>query len=169
MRLQVARMAELGRPTLRSERGRAEAVFNDQRADFGITPAWAAGVLCWLFPDEMTEALDELVEAALPDDGEAMTTEDQQKALAELNAEIEALGRAEENLIEAAFAGGVDILRRSAADPACVLGVRVPVRVAPGPARQEAEARASRGRGGRRRRRDRDARCGRARARARRG
>ena len=82
----------------------------------------------------MTEALDELVEAALPDDGEAMTTEDQQKALAELNAEIEALGRAEENLIEAAFAGGVDILRRSAADPACVLGVRCPAcRPRPGP------------------------------------
>ena len=133
MRAQVARLAEAGRPALRSERGRAEAVFHDPRADFGITPTWAAGVLCWLFPDEMTEALDELVDAALPDDGEAMTTADQQKALAEIGAEIEALGRQEEALIEAAFAGGVDILRRSGADPACVLGVRL--RVAERPVR----------------------------------
>ena len=91
----------------------------------------------------MTEALDELVGAALPDDAEAMSTEDQQTELAELTAAIDALGRQEEAAIEAAFAGGVDtgvgltrlpesapgILRRSGADPACVLGVRVRVRV----------------------------------------
>ncbi len=93
-----------------------------------MTEAWFAGLLAWLDPERMVERLDAMIDA-LPD-GEAMTTEDQQKALAELNAEIEALGRQEEALIEGAFAGGVDILRRSGADPACVLGVRVRVRVA---------------------------------------
>ena len=128
MRAQVAKLAEAARPSLRLERGRAEPVFGDSRRDFGVTESYIAGLLCWLHPDAMVKRLDAMVDA-LPD-GEAMTTEDQQKELAELAAEIEALGRQEEALIDAAFAGGVDILRRSGADPACVLGVRVRLRVA---------------------------------------
>ena len=85
-------------------------------------------LIAWLDPERMVARLDEKVDA-LPD-GEAMSTEDQQKELAELAAEIDALGRQEEALIEAAFAGGVDILRRSGADPAAVLGVRLRVAAA---------------------------------------
>ena len=80
----------------------------------------------------MVKRLDEMIDP-LPD-GEAMTTADQEKELASLTAELEVLERQEEALIEAAFAHGVDILRRSGADPACVLGVRLRVAVtAPGP------------------------------------
>ena len=65
-----------------------------------------------------------------------MATADQQKELAELSAELEALERQEEAMIELAFAQGVDILRRSGADPACVLGVRLRAVAAPRPARR---------------------------------
>lgn len=142
LRVQMARLAEISRPTLKSERGRAEAVFNDMRADFGISPGYVAGMFAWLFPDQMIEALDELVDAALPDDGSAMSADVQEKALKRLDAEIEQLGRVEEALIEAAFGHGVDVLRRSAADPACVLGLRLRmVALAERPSRRRRDAR----------------------------
>jgi hypothetical protein len=50
LRAQVAKLAADAKPTLRLERGRAEAVFNDVRADFGVTPAWAAGLMCSAVP-----------------------------------------------------------------------------------------------------------------------
>jgi hypothetical protein len=56
---------------------------------------------------------------------EVMTTPEQTAELARLDAEIESLQRAEESLIELAFANGTDVLRRSNANPACVLSVRV--------------------------------------------
>jgi hypothetical protein len=53
------------------------------------------------------------------------------RALAELTEELETLQRSEEAAIEAAFGQGIDILRRSGADPACVLGVRIPAAAKP--------------------------------------
>jgi hypothetical protein len=122
-RAEVARLAADARPWLNLERGRAGPVFHDRQADFGLSPRFVAGLLCWLFPDAMSERLDaeldqEVAAAA------AMATDEQERELSRLEAEIEALGRQEEALIEAAFARGVDILRRGRADPACVLGVR---------------------------------------------
>jgi hypothetical protein len=70
----------------------------------------------------MDAALEAMVDA-LPD-SEAMNEDEQREALAELDAEIDALERNEAALIEAAFDEGVDILRRPNADPACVLAVR---------------------------------------------
>jgi hypothetical protein len=79
----------------------------------------------------------------------SMTMDEQREELNKLDAEIEALGRSEESLVCAAFERGVDVLRRATADPACVLGVRLPPKpVAARPARRQrlagpAEARAA--------------------------
>ena len=48
------------------------------------------GLLAWLDPERMVARLDEMVDA-LPE-GEAMTTADQEKELAELSTEIDAWG-----------------------------------------------------------------------------
>jgi hypothetical protein len=126
IRAQMANLAADSGPTLRAERGKVEAVFLDHRADFGITPSWVAGVLCWLLPTEMAKALDAMVDAAIPDDGSSMTMDEQRAALEALDREIEVLERSEESLIETAFTRGVDVLRRQSASPAAVLGVRLP-------------------------------------------
>jgi hypothetical protein len=75
---------------------------------------------------------------AVPDGGGSMTMDEQRQALDELNREIESLERAEESLVCAAYERGVDVLRRSSADPQCVLGVRLPPKpVAVRPARRQ--------------------------------
>jgi hypothetical protein len=141
-RAEVARLAAAARPALSFERGRARPLF--QHPDF-IGPEFVAGLLSWLFPDKMTERLDEMVAAEI-DDMAAMASDEQERELARLDGEIEALGRQKEALIEAAFARGVDVLRRANASPQAVLGVRLrPVVAArpmrrPRPARPVAEA-----------------------------
>jgi hypothetical protein len=127
-RAEVARLASNARPMLKLDRGAAKPMFADPQADFGLSPGYAAGLLAWLFPDEVIARLDAMVEAEI-DDAAALATSDQQAELGELSAGIEQLGRQEEALIEAAFAQGVDVLRRARADPACVLGVRERVAV----------------------------------------
>jgi hypothetical protein len=58
--------------------------------------------------------------------------EDERTAeLLRIDDELEALQRTEESLIEAAFANGVDVLRRGHASPEAVLGVRLPRPAAP--------------------------------------
>ena len=87
--------------------------------------AWIVGLMtAWLDFERMDRALCSLVDD-LPD-GEAMTDEEQTKALIDLDAEIDALERTEEALIVAAFERGVDILRRSSVSPQAVLGVKLP-------------------------------------------
>jgi hypothetical protein len=123
LRDQVRRLAGDARPSLRLERGLTEAVWVDQRADFGLREAYLVGMLAWLDPEKMDAALSAMVDD-LPDTG-TMTADEQAKALADLDGELEELQRAEESLIEAAFADGVDVLRRAGAEPRCVLGLRV--------------------------------------------
>ena len=83
--------------------------------------AYVVGLMAWLDFERMDRALSSLVDD-LPD-GEAMTDEEQREELSKLDAEIDAL-RTEELLIESSLERGVDILRRSNADPPSVLGVR---------------------------------------------
>jgi hypothetical protein len=137
LRQQIAKLAAHAKPVLQLERGAADvAVFRDPVPDVMLhEEAYVVGLMAWLAFERMDRALSSLVDD-LPD-GEAMTDEEQTKALAELEAEIDALERTEESLIEAAFERGVDILRRSSVSPESVLGVRLikPV-AAPRPARR---------------------------------
>ena len=135
LRLYVSSMAAMGAPRLQIDRAKPfEAVFHDPRQDFGNSSSFIAATLAWLDPEAFTKRLEAMADA-LKDDG-AMSTPDQDKALAELTEELETLGRQEEALIELAFANGLDILRRGAADPACVLGLRIPQAVKPAPLRK---------------------------------
>jgi hypothetical protein len=125
LREQVKRLRDHARPSLQLERGKAEvAVFRDPVGDITLHEAWVVGLIAWLDPERMDAALEAMVDD-LPD-SEAMDEAEQRKALAELDAEIEQLGRVEESLISDAFARGTDILRRSSASPECVLAVRIP-------------------------------------------
>jgi hypothetical protein len=121
LRLSLDAIAKRAKPSLKLERGRCEPVFSDPRRDFGLTEDYAAGLLGWLFPKQLAEAVDAMVDQ-LPDHA-AVSSADQAKKLAVLSTEIEALERAEEAMIELALAQNVDILRRRNADPAAVLGV----------------------------------------------
>jgi hypothetical protein len=121
-RAEVSRLATATRPRLDFTRGRARPVF--QAADF-ISPEFVFGALAWFDGARMLELLDQAVEAEI-DDAAEMASDEQQTELARLDGEIEALGRQEEALIDAAFEKGVDILRRANASPPCVLAVRLP-------------------------------------------
>jgi hypothetical protein len=148
LRAQVAKLAEQAKPVLQFDRNKADvAVFADPKADFGLSPGYLAGMLAWLDGDRLIAKLDEMIDAAI-DDTDALTSEQQAQELAELSAQIEVLGRQEEALIEAAFAQGVDVLRRARADPACVLGVRARIaapvaRARARPVRESAAAQAA--------------------------
>ncbi len=93
---------------------------------------WAAsGARQGLFPSRQPRQAwaggsTTMIEAEV-DDAAAMASDEQERELARLEACLEALGRQEEALISLAFDNGVDILRRSAANPACVLGLRARV------------------------------------------
>ena len=104
------------------------ALFRDPVPDIILHETWIVGLMAWIDPDRMAQRLEAEVDA-LPDD-EAMTDDEQREALADLDAEIDALERNEEALIEAALERGVDILRRSSVSPPCVLGVKLPAPVA---------------------------------------
>ena len=140
LRAQIAKLAAHAKPVLQLERGKADvAVFRDPVPDVMLHEAYVVGLMAWLDFERMDRALSSLVDD-LPD-GEAMTDEAQAKALADLDAEIDALERTEELLIEAAFERGVDILRRSSVSPESVLGVRLVKREAPArPARRQRPA-----------------------------
>jgi hypothetical protein len=120
----VEGLAKRGQPRLRLERGKPfEAMFVDDAKDFGIHEGFIAQTLAWLAGGTMIERLEGMVDA-MPERG-ALSDPEQTQRLAALGSEIEALERDEEALIEAAFADGLDILRRRNASPGAVLGVRV--------------------------------------------
>jgi hypothetical protein len=123
----VDALAKRAQPRLVIERGKPfEAQFMDDRRDFGPSDSFIAGMAAWADPDGFAKRLEAMIEQ-LPDVG-ALSDAAHAKKLAELDGEIERLGRVEESLIEAAYSQGVDIVRRAQADPACVLGVRAAVR-----------------------------------------
>ena len=124
---QIAKLAAAAVPTLKLGRGRVEVLFGDPRGGFEIGAAWVAGLLAWIYPGALMSQIDELIDAAVPDNGAALTDDRRQAELARLDGEIDALERVEENLISEAFErGGADILRRRNASPMAVLGVRLP-------------------------------------------
>ena len=108
LRSQIAKLAAHAKPVLQLQRGAADvALFRDPVPDVILHEAWIVGLMAWLDFERMDRALSSLVDD-LPD-GEAMTDEEQTKALIDLDAEIDALQRTEESLIEAACARGIDV------------------------------------------------------------
>jgi len=83
-----------------------------------------AALLCWLFPNEMAAALDAAVTRAVPA-AAPVPSEGRAERMDELAAEVLALERREERLIELATEAGMELLRRPHANPMAVLGVRV--------------------------------------------
>jgi hypothetical protein len=80
-----------------------------------IASIHAAGMLAWLNPEAFEAKLTAQLDA-LPEHDGCLTDDQQAKALADVDREIEALQRGEEKLIEIAFGHGLDILRRATAD-----------------------------------------------------
>jgi hypothetical protein len=120
----VDRLAKRATPRLILQRGRPfEAQWADDRRDFGLSESFVGGLAAWLDPERFTQRLEAMVDA-LPEKG-ALSDSEQAKRLKALGAEIEALERDEEALIERAYAQGLDILRRRNAHPSAVLGVKV--------------------------------------------
>jgi hypothetical protein len=112
------------KPRLKIERGKPfEAVFADGQRDFGPSEAWIAGLAAWTDREKFTAALEALADEI--SDARAIPTAEQTKRIAALEAELLKLGFEEEAIIEAAFASGVDLLRRGRADPRAVLGVAI--------------------------------------------
>jgi hypothetical protein len=120
----VERLVKQGKPTLKVERGKPFDVrFEDKAKDFGVHEGYLSAVLAWFDPEGLTARLEALVDET-PDKG-SMATVEQQKRLSALEAELLKLGFEEEAIISAAFAQGIDLLRRASADPQCVLGLKV--------------------------------------------
>jgi hypothetical protein len=86
-------------------------------------------LLCWMQPAAMVAALEREIDA-MPAPELALTAKEKEKRLAQLKADLDALERLEETLIEQAARDGLEILRRADASPAAVLGVAVTGRVA---------------------------------------
>jgi hypothetical protein len=86
-------------------------------------------LLAWIDPEKVRDALTGLLEGA-PRVVGAMGASEKQQRLAELEAKLLELERAEEALVEQANKSGIDILRRPDASPPCVLGVIVKARAA---------------------------------------
>jgi hypothetical protein len=120
----VERLVQQGKPSLKVERGKPFDVrFEDKAKDFGVHEGYLSAVLAWFDPEGFTARLEALVDET-PDKG-SMATVEQQKRLSALEAELVKLGFEEEAIISAAFAQGIDLLRRASADPQCVLSLRV--------------------------------------------
>jgi hypothetical protein len=120
----VADLVQRAAPRLRMERGKPfDAIWSDHARDISISEGFVAGVVAWADPERFAKRLEGLIDR-MPDDG-ALSDTDQAEKLASLKAEIEAKGRVEEALIEAAYSAGTEILRRANADPQCILCVQL--------------------------------------------
>lgn len=139
LRAQVSALANAAAPEIVLQRGKVAANFLDRRGEDFMRPDYPAALLCLLFRPQMTQMLDAMVDA-LPERGGALSTADQTKELARIDADLAKLEFQEEALIELAFAGGMDIPRRQGASPCAVLGIRVVEPAAQGMTLAAAEA-----------------------------
>lgn len=117
----VAELAKLGRPTISTERGELAVSFTKRNA-FGLGDARIAEILAWCDPERLEKALIAEIDA-MPETRRALSAADKAARLAELSSEIDRLERLEEAFIESALAEGQDVLRRTNASAAAVLGV----------------------------------------------
>lgn len=119
----VQGLVERGRPKISAGNdGVFKVSFEDRNSYVASSCASMATLLAWLHPDEMTARLEQEIDA-LPENKSALTAQDKEARVSELKANLDALERMEEALVEAAIAEGIDVMRRSNASPLAVLGV----------------------------------------------
>jgi hypothetical protein len=86
---------------------------------------------CWIQPEAVLDALIRDIEALpMPGDLRPLPAHERLAATRELEAQLMALERKEESLIERAAGEGVEVLRRPDASPAAVLGVVIAAKAA---------------------------------------
>ncbi|MDO9411979.1 MAG: hypothetical protein Q7T81_05320 [Pseudolabrys sp.] len=113
-----------GKPIVSIERnGEVKFEFADPQS-FGTSTARTVAILAWLHPEAMAKRLEAEIEA-LPEPKLALSANEKEKRAGELTAQLDKLERTEEALIEVALSQGLDVIRRSNASPAAVLGVVV--------------------------------------------
>jgi len=120
----VAERARRGAP-------RINVAANGLEVDFGAT-TFAAGsvrhmvdVMCWLDAAKVQKRIESAIDA-MPDAGQSMTADERTTRLADIEASLDSLERAEESLIRLCEeAGHKAIARRQHASPAAILGVRI--------------------------------------------
>lgn len=118
----VATLAEKGRPTI-PMRGAFSAIWHDH-SQTPISVGSYASVLAltaWLDPAKFEAALFREIDAM--NLTEAVTEAEQLACAIKLEDEILGAERAEETLIRAAHAAGIDVARRTKADPLAILGI----------------------------------------------
>jgi hypothetical protein len=97
--------------------------------DVLIEPEQTLALLAWIDPEKVRDALTGLLEAQPPRIG-AMPASERIARVAELEKTLCELERAEESMIERAGKLGIDVLRRTDADPRAVLGLLIKPRAA---------------------------------------
>lgn len=123
VREHVDTMAQRGRPKVSTNRGALGVSFASESYSTPSTDRFVS-VMAWLFPDAMTTRLQAEIDA-LPEPALALSAREKAERSAELISNLLHLERQEEALIERTLGDGLDVLRRSNADPAAVLGVIV--------------------------------------------
>lgn len=120
----VQQMAERGRPNVTAERDGLRVEWGDPRSFAPGGAQATAEMNCWLFPEQVLKRLSDEIDA-MPAPANVLTATERKRRLADLGIELEQRERDEEALIEKATRDGAEILRRSDASPAAVLGIRI--------------------------------------------
>jgi hypothetical protein len=121
----VRELAARGRPKVSAGPGGITVAFTDPRA--GTTMASrddVAAIAAWLHESAMVSALEREINL-LPEGVAPLPTEERERRISQLAADLEHLERIEEHLVQAAASDGQDVLRRPDALPAAVLGVSI--------------------------------------------
>jgi uncharacterized small protein (DUF1192 family) len=122
---QIDAMAARGRPSLKLESGQAEIRFPDEPLfsnpgqPMGAPAGSASAIACWLWRDEMIEALT----SGLDSIEGAVASHERPAREAELRSKLLELERDEESLIGQAIEAGLDAHRRIGASPLAILGL----------------------------------------------
>jgi hypothetical protein len=115
----VDELAERGRPIAHVERGEFSVQWRRTLSAIpGMTPTDAVALLAWIDPDTLVARLM----GEIPD-APGVSAAERERREPELEAQILALERVEEALIEKT----TEVARRPNANPAAILGVMVPV------------------------------------------
>ena len=118
----VEAMAERGRPFVDALLEGGAIDWPDARRGEDVMPL-VRDTLAWLFPDELTAALDREIAETAGDQSEALEPAEKHETLGRIADETLRIERSEEALIEASQANGVPIARRFDASPLALLGL----------------------------------------------
>jgi hypothetical protein len=121
----VARHGLMAAPKLTMQRDALRVVWSD---DVIMSKSDVLNLMCFFLPSEMLATLQDMIGEQSPPN--AMPAAERDRQLADITQRLFELELREEGLIMRAAASGLDVPRRTDADPRCVLGV-ITVRAAP--------------------------------------